>query len=247
MDQGVFSVSAGYKGRALDCRGWAIPNALDPASYDPETGRRYLVMHVRECLTAKTADCIGYTSATSETGHVPACPNCGRDLEGRRPSYRQYFEQDDAMPEPTPEPVEEAQTELLAVEAAPVPQALPAEKVRKLAKRARAAIARAARIERDGLRSIEVACNVCGAQPRRGANGHRDPGYCRRPGGRDPLPHHGTHKARDEFARQEFARIVAEGLRARQELDALQEAVPVPAPVPAPPEARQAAVELALF
>lgn len=84
----------------FDSRGWPIPNALDPAFYDPECGRRYLLMFVFACETGKTPECHDWTVARSDGGHPPSCPHCKQDMTGHRAPYRQYFEQDEAVPRP---------------------------------------------------------------------------------------------------------------------------------------------------
>lgn len=92
---------AAREDRRLDVRGWPIPNALDPAFFDPESGRRYLLMFVFACETGKTVECYDWTVATSEPfrgGVPPACPHCKQDMTGRRPPYRQFFEQDEPIP-----------------------------------------------------------------------------------------------------------------------------------------------------
>lgn len=97
-------MDAGYKGRRLDGRGWPIPNALDGAHYDPETGRRYLLMFSHGCETRIKPECHDSTAVTADMGKILACPYCGRDMTEKRGSYREYFPDDDPMPEPAPEP-----------------------------------------------------------------------------------------------------------------------------------------------
>ena len=96
-----------------------------------------------------------------------------------------------------------------------------ASKARSRIKTLKKRIARAERREHTPLHPRDVTCPVCGATPMLGFNGRRNSGYCTRPGGRDPLPAHAEHKARDERAREETRLIIQTGILARKELETL--------------------------
>lgn len=76
-------------------------------------------------------------------------------------------------------------------------------------------MARAKRIEREGLRPRDVPCPHCGAPAF--VSSKRDPGYCRTPQG-NPLRGHEDHKKRVEEAARLKARILREGEEARRML-----------------------------
>ncbi len=95
-----------------------------------------------------------------------------------------------------------------------------ASKARKRRKELKRRVARAARIEREGLGPRAVRCPRCGAPPF--VSVKRDPGYCTTPGGLrslgGPLPHHANHKAREEEAARQKTAIILAGEQAEEEL-----------------------------